>query len=232
MISRDGDEVEAGEFTEFVGATETSASNSEDFCGFNAYGFSSAAACLPFLWQNYTMNILPTLGGPNGVANIINNRGDAVGWAENTTKDAGCPVHQFKPVIWENGGIQSLPTFGGDLYGVAAQINDNGQVVGASGDCAGFGFGSGLYLLETHALLWDKGTVTNLPTLLGKGTFGGHHACAINNQGQAVGHSDLPNDTTFHAVLWNNKTSILDLKTLPAPFDFASLALGINERAR
>src|ERR1700730_11840976 len=67
-----------------VGQAQTSVPNSEDFCGFNAYGLSpSATACLPFLWQYGVMTKLPTLGGANGAAIMINNRGEVVGYAEN-----------------------------------------------------------------------------------------------------------------------------------------------------
>ena len=87
---------------------------------------------------------------------MINSRGDVVGLAENNTQDPGCPVHRFEPVVWENGKIRRLPRHADDLYGVAAQINDIGQVVGASGNCAAFNPYSGLYLVENYALLWKK----------------------------------------------------------------------------
>ena len=92
----------ANERGQAVGEAETSIPdpNGEDFCGFTAYGlFPSATTCLPFLWQNGVMTKLPTLGGANGHANMINNRGEVVGLAENNTKDPGCPVSQFEPVI-------------------------------------------------------------------------------------------------------------------------------------
>jgi probable HAF family extracellular repeat protein len=211
-----------------VGEAETSDPDGEDFCGFNAYGFPSDTACLPFLWQNGVMTKLRTLGGANGAANMINNRGKVVGYAQNNTQDQGCPVFQFKPVIWENGKIRELPTYPGDPDGAAIAINDNGQVVGVSGPCAAFNPNLGLYLLDSHALLWQDGTVTDLGNLGGDGGFGGNHACAINNQGQVVGHSDLTGDTTFHAYLWTKETGMQDLETLQG--DFASLALGINDR--
>jgi probable HAF family extracellular repeat protein len=212
-----------------VGEAETSDPNGEDFCGFSALGLpTSGAACLPFLWQNGVMAKLPTLGGANGVANMINNRGQVAGFAENKTQDQGCPVLQFKPVIWENGGIHELPTYPGDADGAALGINDNGQVVGVSGPCAAFNPNLGLYLLDSHALLWQDGRVTDLGNLGGDGGFGGNHACAINNQGHVVGHSDLTGDTTFHAYLWTRETGMRDLGTLPG--DFASVALGINDR--
>jgi probable HAF family extracellular repeat protein len=212
-----------------VGEAQTSVPNGEDFCGFNAHGLpSSSTACLPFLWQNGLMTKLPTLGGANGVANMVNNRGQVAGYAENKTQDQGCPVLQFKPVIWENGGIHELPTYPGDPDGAALGINDNGQVVGVSGPCAAFNPNLGLYLLDSHALLWQDGKVTDLGNLGGDGRFGGNHACAINNQGHVVGHSDLTGDTTFHAYLWTRETGMRDLGTLPG--DFASLAIGISDR--
>ena len=86
-----------------VGEAETSFPNGEDFCGFNAFGLlPTATRCRPFLWQHGAMTRLPTLGGPNGVATSINNRGLVAGFAETTLRDPdpACSVFQFKPVIW------------------------------------------------------------------------------------------------------------------------------------
>jgi probable HAF family extracellular repeat protein len=212
-----------------VGEAETSDPNGEDFCGFSALGLpTSGTACLPFLWQNGVMHKLPTLGGANGVANMINIQGEVVGWAEKNLRDPdpACPVSQFKPVIWENGVIHELPTWAGDPDGVAASINDKGQVVGSSGTCAPFDPGSGLYLAENHALLWQNDEVTDLGNLGGTEGFAGNHACAINNQGQVVGHAN--SNITTRAFLWNKETGMQSLD--PVPGDFASLAIGINDR--
>jgi probable HAF family extracellular repeat protein len=218
------------QFGQTVGAAQTSVPNSEDFCGFNALELpTSNTTCLPFLWQFGVMTKLPTLGGANGVANSINNRGVVAGWAESAAPDPNpaCPVSQFEPVIWENGAIEKLPTFAGDHDGIAAQINDHGQVVGASGTCGAYNPNSGVYLVENHALLWENGVATDLGNLGGTGGIAGNHACAINNRGQVVGHSELTNDTTFHGFLWTKTSGMRDLGTLPG--DFASLALGIND---
>ncbi len=218
------------EMGQAVGQAETSVPNTEDFCGFNAYGFPSATACVPFLWQYGVMSKLPTLGGPNGAATMINNRGEVAGLAETTSPDPNpaCAVSQFKPVIWERGQIHELPTYPGE-DGAAIGINDNGQAVGVSGPCAAFNPNLGLYLLDSHALLWEKdGSVHDLGNLGGPaGTFGGNHACSINNQGQVVGHSDLTGDTTFHAYRWTKETGMRDIGTLKG--GFASAALGIND---
>ena len=137
--------------------TSTSDPNDEDFCGFGTH-----LTCLPFLWQNGEMIQLPTLGGNNGVAMAISDRGEVAGFAENSTPDTGCPAPQvlhFKPVVWKKGVIHKLPTFGGDPDGVAQQINDNGQVVGGSGTCATFNANFLYNLVPVHALLWENGKV-------------------------------------------------------------------------
>lgn len=201
----------------------------EDFCGFNALGFTpSNATCLPYVWRNGAMHPLPTLGGPNGYAFMINNRNEIVGLAETAVEyGGGCPVHQFVPTVWKHGKPTALST-PHDLYGVAAYINDKGQVSGASGDCVPFNFDSYLYLIENHAMLWDAdGTPHELQTLGGTGPFG-NHACAINNLGQAVGHAQTPDGTTAYGVVWldpGKAPSVL----MPLNGDVASFSLGIND---
>jgi probable HAF family extracellular repeat protein len=214
-----------------VGSAQTTTMNTEDFCGFNTYGMTkSSTSCVPFLWQNGAMTKLATLGGPNGMANGINNTGEAVGWAEMSARDpnAACPVNEFGPVMWGKNGVTKLSTHSGDPDGVAAAINDLGQVVGASGSCGSFNTNSGLYLVEKHALLWEGGTMIDLGNLGGDGNGSGNHACAINNLGQVAGHSDLAGDATFHGFLWTWQSGMQDLGTLPG--DVASLAIGIGDQ--
>jgi probable HAF family extracellular repeat protein len=206
--------------------TTTPDPNGEDFCGFGTH-----LTCLPFRWQDGTMIQLPTLGGNNGVAMAISNRGEVAGFAENSRPDPRCPAPQvlhFKPVVWEKGVIHRLPTFAGDPDGVAQEINDNGEVVGGSGTCATFNTNFFYSLVPVHALLWRKGKATDLGNLGGKtGQAGGNIAYDINNQGQVVGNSDLPGDTTFHAFLWTRTTGMQDLGTLSG--DVASVSISIND---
>jgi probable HAF family extracellular repeat protein len=220
-----------------VGEAETSHSdpNGEDFCGFYASGAPlSGTTCLGFFWQRGSMTPLSTLGGYNSAASAINNQGEVAGNAETATTDSTCPpydpalgqyqVLQDKPVVWENGHIKALPTYGGDPDGFAIAINDHGQVAGASGVCSTFNVINGLYLSPVHALLWDHGKVTNLGSL--GGAFG-NQAHQMNNWGQVVGASDLAGDTAFHGFVWSRSTGMQDVPPLAG--DTYSVALAIND---
>lgn len=184
--------------------------------------------CLGFRWQNGTMTPLPTLGGYDGFATGINNRGQVVGWAETTYHDPTCnapQVLQFEPVIWgpEPNTVVQLPPYGTDPDGAATAINSRGQVVGISGQCANaIGGASAL-----HMVLWYNNTAASLPTL------GGQYwntPMDINDSGDVTGFSDLPGDSAsspnFHAFLWTNAGGTVDLGTLSG--DAVSEGLGIN----
>jgi len=197
---------------EAVGMSETADldPNGEDVCG-----FGTGLTCRPFLWQNSHMSALPTLGGNNGSASAINNRGQIAGTAETTVTDSGCPPsHISLPVLWEEGKAQPLRTVGNDPDGVAFAINDQGQVVGYSGTCG----------RASHAVLWENGIAIPLPDL---GFPRSNLPTGINNLGQIVGRSRSPDGTTFYAVLWQNR-AITNLRTLPG--DFAAWATGINNQ--
>jgi probable HAF family extracellular repeat protein len=226
----------ANERGQAVGEAETSTSdpNGEDFCGFKALGLPAAGTtCLPFLWQYAVMTPLPTLGGSNGTANQVNKGGTVAGFAENTTLDPNCPAPQklqFKPVIWQDGEVQELPTSSGDPEGAAYSVNDHGQVVGGSGSCAAFSQITSFYLQPLHALLWETGSVIDLGSLGGTGQGLGNLAFKINNNGQVVGYSDLRGNANFHAFLWTSGTGMQDLGTLTG--DVNSIGVNINDEGQ
>jgi uncharacterized membrane protein len=177
------------------------------------------------IWRNGVMMALPNLPGGNN-ANVfwINNLGQISGVAENGVIDPSCSmvtpfqVHRFQPVIWRpNGDIQRVlsPLVSkGDTVAYAFTINDNGEVVGASGLCSTTGLPPFAINSTTasHAVLWEKdGSITDLGSL-GSGL---DIASSINNGGQVLGGGLSPKDGTFHAWLWTRQTGILDYGAFP-----------------
>jgi len=207
--------------------TQRGTSTTEDFCGFQAMGFSSSPTpCVPFMWIGSRMIRLKTLGGANGVANGINSFGTITGYAETRAIDPGCTApqkYQFKPAVWFLNLVEELPT-GQDPDGVAFAINDLGEAVGASGTCAPF---NPIWLFNfqpTRALLWRNGNAIDLGNLGGALNNLAHD---VNNLGQVVGGSDLAGDETSHAFLWSQGSKMQDLGTLAG--HFFSFGLGIND---
>ena len=204
------------DFGQIVGMSETADPdpNGEDICSFNTH-----KTCRPFVWQVFHMSALPTLGGNNGQASAINNRGQIVGMAEDGTVDSSCPSGTTNnrtqlPVLWENGRARALPTPVGDPSGFANWINDHGQAVGNTGTCGGM----------THAVSWENDKVTVLKDL---GTGAGAIAYGNNNRGQIVGSVFVtPGGATRYGALWKNGV-LTNLGTLPG--DMSAIATGIND---
>ena len=214
-----------------VGDAETAAEDpfNEDFCGFdyNSGVPPTGLICVGFLWRNGVMTALPTLGGNNAQALGINNRGQAVGMAEQSTQDPNCILPQvldIQAVIWgpKEGEIQILPPLPGDISAWGIGINDAGQVVGLSGNCVSPNSNAPGATIPQHAVVWQNGTATNIGTLGGSYTF----PWAINSKGQVIGQASTLGDTTLHSFLWW-KGVMTDLGAIPA--DSASIAFGLND---
>jgi probable HAF family extracellular repeat protein len=186
--------------------------------------------CLGFVWEDGVMRPLPTLGGTNGFATGTNNKGQTVGWAENTVHDPTCvppQVLQFRAVVWgpKEGEILELPPLPGDTVSAATALNNRGQVVGISGICdRAVGRFSAI-----HAVLWQHGQVIDLGSL---GGVAWNTPMAINERGDVVGFSNASaaagGGFAAHAFLWTRRDGIRDLGTLPG--DSTSQALAINAR--
>ncbi len=120
-----------------------------------------------------------------------------------------------------------LPPLSGDSTSAATAINARGQVVGISGECdVAVGRRS-----ATHAVLWDRGSVTDL------GSLGGafwHTPMSINNRGEVVGFSNPPGGDidadNLRAFLWTRAGGMKDLGMLSG--DGLSEALDINNRGQ
>jgi uncharacterized membrane protein len=190
---------------------------------------------LGFVWQNNQMRgLLPFPGGNNSFATGANNLGQAVGWAENGIHDPNCcctQVLQFLPAVWDIGSgdqVHDLPLIPGDSSGAATAINDNGQIVGISGICDQ---AVGRHTAK-HAVLWEKGTVTDIYPDAPAPWW--NTSTAINQRGDVVGFAGDPafvDGEVLHAFMWTREDGIRQLKPLPnrTPQHVDSEAYGINE---
>ncbi|MCC6443563.1 MAG: hypothetical protein IT210_08940 [Armatimonadetes bacterium] len=173
----------------------------------------------PVLWNRQgTPTLLPLPAGyMEGSAWAINNRGQVVGWAGN---DLGlnAPVEFWMTGIWEaavlwdkDGKTRVLPGLAGSGPSVAFNINDAGQIIGAS---------SAPDLGVIHAALWDRGKVTDLTP----GELVYSDAAGINNQGQVV-----VNSSSIGAFLWE-KGRVTSLGVLEN--DVWNWAMSINDKGQ
>jgi uncharacterized membrane protein len=210
------------------------------YCGFAYMGYPSGATCLPMVWQDGVMKSLPTLKdkngqrGNNGTANGINAWGETTGVSENTTADTTCPPYELslgqsqhfqqKPVDWQDGHVQELPTVGGDPDGTALAINDLGHSVGTSGVCSAFNNVTFLNIQPVYAVLWENGRAIDLGSL---GGVTNNLALAVDNNDDVVGFSDVSGDATFHGFLWTKETGkMYDLA--PISGDVFSVGLAVS----
>ena len=112
-----------------------------------------------------------------------------------------------------------------DAYG----INENGDIVGASGICADFKSGPALlHMQPLHALLWQAGRMTDLGNLGGTGQILGHFAHSVNNNDEVVGWSDVTGDQAAHAFRWTKVGGMEDLGTLAG--DGHSIGIGLSDQ--
>jgi probable HAF family extracellular repeat protein len=156
-----------------------------------------------FVWEDGNVMPLPPLAGDSSASVVtLNERGDVLGIS-------GGPTGHV--VIWED--AQAIDV---NIPGATPRdINDREQVVGT---------------LQRRGFLWERGTVTQLPTLAGAVIT---QAASIDDAGEIVGTSNL--ETGARATLWEGE-QVFDLNGLIRSNDplrpFVSLedASSINDR--
>jgi len=192
---------------------------------------ASGNTCQGFLWQPPgNIRALPTLGGDNGFATGINNKGQVVGWAETSYKDPTCnlpQVLQFLPYVYDvkTAKISALQVYPGDSDGTADAINDKGQMAGISGICSNAVGGAS----AIHAVFWqDQNSVP-----IDMGNLGGmawNTPAGMNSKGEVVGFGNPSGDQNagfnVMAFYWSQSTGMQPLGTLSTFTN--SIAYAIN----
>jgi probable HAF family extracellular repeat protein len=186
----------------------------------------------------YVVIDLGTLGGSQGVAEGISDRGWVVG-------DANLPGDQSgHATLWRNGVVTDLGTLGGINSQEQWPVKDSrGLIVGSAEtanldpfneDFCGFDSNAGVPRsgLICQAFLWQDGMMSALPTLGGNNA----QALGINDRGQIVGmaeqgtqlqHCTAPQALDIQAVVWGPRPG--EMRTLPPlPGDISAWAIGIN----
>jgi probable HAF family extracellular repeat protein len=198
---------------EAVGFSETSVSDPQNTCG-------DSLVCLPVVWRDKTITALPTLGGTDGSASAINNRGQVVGIAETGEIDPTCQTPVIKPAVWEKGRVRALPTaplLNGIVGGGPgpAGNNDRGQVVGITNTCD---------FSAVRPLIWEKKKIIDM------GNIGpGPAPVSINNKAQVGGTYLDPATGGNRAFFWQDGV-VTDLGTLPG--DVTAEGGAINDRGQ
>lgn len=178
------------------------------------------------LWRDGTVNDLGTFGGNISHGLDLNNRGQVVGVAENSTPDSyaigivplyfvGWPVAtQVRAFLWQNGVMRDLGTLGGN-DAAAGLINDRGQVAGVSYTNTTPNATTGFPTEDPF--FWQNGKMVDIGSL--GGTFG--YPRWMNSRGQVVGNSNVAGDTSDHAFLWDRGV-LTDLGTLGGTYSGAN----------
>jgi probable HAF family extracellular repeat protein len=165
---------------------------------------NSAYQLEPVIWdKGVAQQLLTVSGDPDGFVNAINDRGQAVGGSGDCLSGPAGALHA---VLWQNGSPIDLGNLGGTLFSQGSNINEQGQVIGASDLPGDTNFWAGPFI-NYHGFLWVKGALADLGTLPGDTTS---FPNSINNKGQIAGGGS-------RAILWDSD-GLTDLNTLvPGP---------------
>jgi probable HAF family extracellular repeat protein len=207
-----------------VGASATSVPTSSHSHPFVCGGLDGA---VPFVFHGFRwldgvvtdLGALPPATDNCSEAQGVNARGEIVLQSENGVIDPLTGINEIRGVLWKNGKLEDLGTFGGN-NSLANQINRRGQIAGAALNTIPDPFSIYYFLFlgssdgtQTRAFLWENGRKKDL------GTLGGPDALAtfVNELGQVAGSSytsSTPSASgvpTIDPFLWTKAAGMIDL---------------------
>jgi probable HAF family extracellular repeat protein len=200
-----------------VGNAETTVPLPPNSNGFNCAGPNVSHA---LRWQDGQSTDLGALSPSDNncsIAQAINDSGAMAGNSENGVIDPVLGLIEMRAVLWMNGEIVDLGTFGGTWSG-AFSINNHGEIAGFALNTIPDPF-SLFYLgifgspkgTQTRAFVRKNGEMKDLGTLGGPDAFAG----LVNERGQVAGTSytnSTPNPTTgvptLDPFLWEDDRMI------------------------
>jgi probable HAF family extracellular repeat protein len=196
---------------------------------------------LAYVWDNGTLQFLPSLGG-TARAYGINNRGQIRGSSQTASPTIG------HAVMWEDGQITDLGALPGDSLSTTGGLTESGLVVGLSFNdvyAGGHPFRWQLGVLlplsptyQTDSLFVSLAGVNERGTVAGNRRAGrqavviengvtwvlpglegsvGSSASGINARGDVVGFVWMNNFGAERAVLWRQTTQTATAAVLPSP---------------
>jgi probable HAF family extracellular repeat protein len=171
-------------------------------------GVSKGFLVKPFVWHGGVTTYLNLLPLKNyGEAKATNNNGDVVGFVASWMSP-----WLSTAVLWKDGQVKTIAKLqAGDNYNLPNDINNQGKVVGVSGN---------IHVYREGAFLWQDGQpIVALGSLAGDTNTA---AYAINDNDCIIGISST-SDGPCHAVMWREGAAI----SLAADLE-ESWANGIN----
>ena len=190
----------------------------------------------------YAITDLPSLGGTNNRANIINNRDWLAGYsnlAGNQTRHAA---------LWREGVLTDLGTLGGPNSATTWSVKANSGIVtgisqtstpdplGEAWSSAAFYPGATGTGYINLGFVWENGTMRALPTLGGNNGF----ATGANSRGEIVGWAETavhdatcvpPQQLQFLPVVYGKQPNAISALPLSAG-DTSGAATAINEQGQ
>jgi probable HAF family extracellular repeat protein len=208
----------------FVGQADTPTPAPSDTNPFNCFGPDVMNA---FKWEDGVLTNLHSLNGDQNCsqASLIGPRGMFAGNSENGAVDPITGFKEIRAVVWKDGAIIDLGTFGGNHSG-AQGIAGGDQVVGFAlntipdpfsiFDFFFLGFSNGT---QTRAFLWEEGKGMQDLGTLGSGNDAVPFTANVRGQVAGAAYTNsTPNPSTNLPTLdpffWDKKNGMIDIGTL------------------